>query len=80
MYLRTRVHVELSKLSHRVTRRSLGLKPYFTIYHDSSPNTDIIPFLTIIYYFSHGHRRKVGRELQTALDRRIMDNGIMNDP
>ena len=23
--------------------------PYFTIYADSSPNTDIIPFLTMIY-------------------------------
>ena len=29
--------------------------------------------------FSHGHRQKAGRELQTALDRRIMDNGIMNE-
>ena len=26
-----------------------GLKPYFTIYTDSSPNTDIFPFLTTIY-------------------------------
>ena len=29
--------------------QSQGLKPYFTVYPDLSPNTDIIPFLTMIY-------------------------------
>ena len=27
-----------------------GLRPYFTVYPDLSPNTDIIPFLTMIYW------------------------------
>ena len=29
--------------------QSQGLRPYFTVYPDLSPNTDIIPFLTMIY-------------------------------
>ena len=29
--------------------QSQGLRPYFTVYPDLSPNTDIIPFLTMNY-------------------------------
>ena len=29
--------------------QSQGLRPYFTIYPDLSPKTDIMPFLTMIY-------------------------------
>ena len=29
--------------------QSQGLRLYFTVYPDLSPNTDIIPFLTMIY-------------------------------
>ena len=29
--------------------KPLGLRPYFTVYPNLSPNTDIIPFLTLIH-------------------------------
>ena len=30
--------------------KSQGCWPHFTVYHDLSPNTETIPFLTMIYF------------------------------
>ena len=36
-------------------------------------------FITMYTDFSHGHRRKAGRELQTALDTRITNGGTLSE-